>query len=86
METTVTTTEAARHLGDILARVKHKGERFLFTKNDQPVARLIPADLSRFPTGEQLMHAVERLPIDPAFADDLERVCRADQVPENPWD
>jgi prevent-host-death family protein len=85
METTVTTTEAARNLGDILARVKHKGERFLFTKNNQPVARLIPADHSRFPTGAELMHAVERLPLDPGFADDLERVCRADQTPENPW-
>ena len=85
METTLTTTEAARHLGDILARVKHKGERFLLTKNDQPIARLIPADLSRFPTGAELTHAVERLPLDPGFADDLERVCRADQPPFNPW-
>jgi hypothetical protein len=70
METTVTTTEASRHLGDILARVKHKGER--------------SADLSRFPTGADVMRAVERLPLDPGFADDLERVCRADQPPENP--
>jgi len=85
MDTTVTTTEAARHLGDILARVKHKGERFLFTKNDQPIARLIPADISRFATGAEIMRAVERLPIDPGFADDLERVCRADQPAENPW-
>jgi prevent-host-death family protein len=86
METIVTTTEAARHFGDILERVKRKGERFLFTKNDQPIARLIPADLSRFPTGAEIMHAVERLPIDPGFADDLEQACRADQPPENPWE
>lgn len=32
--TTISTTEAARHLGDYLARVKHKGEHFLLTKND----------------------------------------------------
>ena len=50
------------------------------------MARLIPVDPSRFPTGAAIMKALERLPIDPDFADDLERVCRADQVPENPWD
>lgn len=41
--TIISTTEAARHLGDYLARVKHKGEHFLLTKNDQPIAELAPA-------------------------------------------
>jgi prevent-host-death family protein len=86
METAISTTEAARHLGDILARVKHKGESFLFTKNDKPVARLIPAQISHFPTGAEIMKALERLPIDPGFADDLERIGRADQIAKNPWE
>jgi predicted nucleic acid-binding protein len=36
--TIISTTDAARHLGDYLARVTHKGEHFLLTKNDQPIA------------------------------------------------
>jgi len=45
--TVISTTEAARHLGDYLSRVKHKGEHFLLTKNDQPIAELSPARGSR---------------------------------------
>jgi hypothetical protein len=30
--TTISTTDASRHLGAYLARVKHKGEHFLLTK------------------------------------------------------
>lgn len=85
MDTTISTTEAARHLGDVLARVKHAGEHFLLTKNDQPLARLIPAGPLGRATGAMIMNAVERLPHDPAFADDLERVNRLDRIPENPW-
>ena len=83
--TTISTTEAARHLGDYLARVKHKGEHFLLTKNDQPIAELSPAPGSRRATWGELRAATARLPRDPAFADDLESVNRADQPPDNPW-
>lgn len=83
--TTISTTEAARHLGDYLARVKHRGERFLLTKNDQPIAELSPAAGSRRATWGELVSAVARLPRDPSFADDLERVSRGDQPGENPW-
>ena len=85
MPTIISATDAARHLGDVLARVKQKGEHFLLTKNEQPVAQLIPAAEKRFATGADLMAAFGHLPIDPEFADDLERVNRADQIPENPW-
>lgn len=83
--TSISTTDAARHLGDYLARVKHRGEHFLLTKNDQPVAELSPARGSRRATWEELVAAVARLPRDPEFADDLERVNQADQVGQNPW-
>ena len=85
METSISTTEAARHLGDVLARVRHKGEHFLLTKNDQPVARLVPAQSTRFATGAEITRALDRLPTDPEFADDLERVNLADRIPETPW-
>jgi prevent-host-death family protein len=85
MVTTISSTEAARHLGDYLARVKHKGERFLLTKNDLPIAELAPASGMRRATWGELKEAVSRLPLDETFADDLEKVNEADQTPENPW-
>ena len=83
--TTISTTDAARHLGDYLARVKHKGEHFLLTKNDQPIAELSPASGSRRATWGELASALARLPRDPMFADDLEKVNEADQAAANPW-
>jgi len=82
---TISTTEAARHLGDYLARVKHKGEHFLLTKNDQPIAELSPASGSRRATWGELVSAIARLPQDPSFAGDLEKVNEADQPAANPW-
>ena len=86
MATTITATEAARQLGDLLGRIKHKGEHFVLTKNDQPVAELVPARVHRRATWGELRAAVSRLPFDASFADDLEKVNRADRIPENPWD
>jgi antitoxin (DNA-binding transcriptional repressor) of toxin-antitoxin stability system len=83
--TTISTAEAARHLGDYLARVKHKGERFLLTKNDQPIAELSPATRAQRATWGELTAAISRQPRDPSFADDLEEVNQADQPAGNPW-
>ncbi len=83
--TTISTTDAARHLGDYLARVKHNGEHFLLTKNDQPIAELSPARGSRRATWGALRSAVARLPRDPLFAEDLEKVNETDQPAADPW-
>ncbi len=83
--TKITTTDAARHLGDYLARVKHKGEYFLLTKNDQPIAQLSPASGSRRATWGELTTAVARLPRDRSFTDDLDNVNEVDQPTGNPW-
>jgi prevent-host-death family protein len=83
--TVISSTEAARHLGDYLARVKHKGETFVLTKNDQPIAELSPAAGSRRATWAEIVEVVARLPRDPTFADDLERVNETDQPAANPW-
>jgi antitoxin (DNA-binding transcriptional repressor) of toxin-antitoxin stability system len=83
--TAISTTEAARHLGDYLARVKHKGEHFLLTKNDQPIAELSPARGSLRATWGELQSAISRLPHDPSFAYDLEKVNEADLPAANPW-
>ena len=83
--TTISTSEAARHLGDYLARVKHKGEHFILTKNDQVIAELSPATGSRRATWAEIVAALARLPHDPTFADDLEKVNETDQTAANPW-
>lgn len=85
METSLSSTEAVRHFADVLARVKYGGENFLLTKSAQPVARLIPVKSDQFPTGAEIMEALARLPHDPDFAADLERVNRMDRDAENPW-
>lgn len=86
MDTIISSTEAARHLGDVLARVKHTGETFVLTKSDQPLARLVRFSGSPRASGAEIMKAINDLPWDPEFADDLERVNRMDRIPENPWD
>ena len=83
--TTISTTEAARHLGDNLSRVKHKGEHFILTKNDQPIAELSPASGSRRATWAEMVAVLARLPRDPTFADDLAKVNEADHPSANPW-
>jgi len=84
MITTVSSTEVARHLGDYLARVKHKGERFILTKNHRPVAELSPTS-HRIGTVADLLRLWRHDPEDPAFADDLEKA-NSKELPEpNPW-
>ncbi|HMP71921.1 MAG TPA: type II toxin-antitoxin system Phd/YefM family antitoxin [Kiritimatiellia bacterium] len=86
MKTVVSATDAARHLGDYLARVRFKHEHFVLTKNDKPVAELSPAIGSGAATWGELCRAVKGFPLDPAFADDLETVNRSDAPLPNPWD
>ena len=86
METVISSTEAARNMGDVLARVKHAGETFVLTKSDKPLARLVRFSGSPHASGTEIMRALNDLPWDSGFAEDLERVNRMDRVPENPWD
>src|SRR6266480_3114084 len=81
----ISTSEAARNLGDCLARIKHTGESFILHKNDKPVAALGPLPGVRTITFRELWELWRKLPADPKFADDLEAVNRADRPPKNPW-
>jgi antitoxin (DNA-binding transcriptional repressor) of toxin-antitoxin stability system len=85
MAKAISTTEAARNLGDYLARIKHKRETFILHKNDKPVAALGPLPGTRTITFRELWELWRKLPADPKFADDLEAVNRADRPPKNPW-
>ena len=85
MAKVISTTEAARNLGDCLARIKHTGETFILSKNEKPVASLGPLPGARTITFRELWDVWRRSPADPKFADDLEAVNKADRPPKNPW-
>ncbi len=86
MELRITATELARRLGDILGRIRYRGDAFIVERSGEPVARIgpIPARTAGS-LGEGVQAWVEAGPGDPDFADDLERVDRADRPPTNPW-
>lgn len=42
MDRHISATELARKLGDVLSRVRYRGESFLVERNGAPVARLEP--------------------------------------------
>jgi len=86
MKFEISSTEAVRRFGDCLARIKYRGDRFVITRNDEPVAELLPVAGGRRATWAELERVVEGLPYDAGFADDLEAVNASDQIPANPWD
>jgi antitoxin (DNA-binding transcriptional repressor) of toxin-antitoxin stability system len=86
MRIEISSTEAVRHFGDCLARIKYRGDHFVITRNDEAVAELVPAGSSRRATWAELEKVLEGMPYDVTFADDLEAVNNADQNPANPWD
>ena len=85
MENHVAATELARKLGDILNRVRYRGEAFVVERNGKAVARIVPmpgAGASARAAFEAWRGAGQP---DPAFGDDLARIGAADRIPEDPW-
>ena len=85
MRVEISTTEAARTLGDCLSRVRHTGTVFVLTKNHRPVAELSPVAGARETRLTRLWQVMRDMPVDEEFARDLERVNAADTVERNPW-
>ena len=85
MKTPISTTDAARNLGEYLARVRHTGARFILMKNRTPVAELGPVPGSSAGTFADLWDAMRDARADDGFADDLVRVNSSDAPMENPW-
>lgn len=86
MDIRVSATELARNLGDVLGRIRYRGESFLVERNGEPVARVVP--LVERPTatlGEVLEAWAAAGPADPGFARALEEVGAADAPPDDPW-
>lgn len=85
MESRVSSTDLARKLGDILARVRYRNESFVVVKNGVPVARVVPVEERSPATLAEALAAWTSGPRDPTFADDLERVNALDEPPTDPW-
>jgi len=87
MEEHIPATRLARNLGDVLARIRYRGESFVVEKNGVPVARIVPiAPPPKTITLGEFVRLWQARGPDPEFADALERVNAADTPAENPWD
>ena len=86
MESSITATRLARELGDVLGRIRYRGDSFVIERNGEPIARMVPIATGRAGSIlEGLQAWSEAAPRDPALADDLDLVNKADRPPENPW-
>jgi prevent-host-death family protein len=85
MDRRISATELARKLGDVLGRVRYRGESFLVERNGAPVARLEPVPGAPAATLREALAAWRSGGPDAALAEALERVGDADRAPENPW-
>jgi len=87
MENKISATDLARRLGDILGRIRYRGESFVVERNGDQVARLVPVPGKATATLREALVSWSRAgKPDPGFAADLERVGKADRPPRNPWD
>jgi antitoxin (DNA-binding transcriptional repressor) of toxin-antitoxin stability system len=86
MDIPISATELARNLGDVLGRIRYRGDTFLVERNGDPVARVVPVvDRPTATAAEVLAAWSAEGPADPAFARDLEEVGAADEPAEDPW-
>lgn len=86
MEFTVTATELARSLGDLLSRVRYRRETLIVERNGTPIAKVVPVDSGAPATlADALAAWCASATQDTSMADDLERIGRSDRPPANPW-
>jgi antitoxin (DNA-binding transcriptional repressor) of toxin-antitoxin stability system len=86
MEHRLSATVLARNVGEVLARIRYRGDSFLIERNGEPVARIGPVETAPHGTvREGLMAWRNAGGSDSAFADALERVDDADRPPEDRW-
>lgn len=86
MEHRITASLLARRLADVLGRVRYGGDTFVVERHNIAIARIEPAgDVSRASFADAARAWMAAARRDAAFADDLERVSKADRPPRNPW-
>jgi antitoxin (DNA-binding transcriptional repressor) of toxin-antitoxin stability system len=86
MDKVITATALARQLGDVLGRIRYRGDSFVVERNGVAIARIVPVGQEPRP---KLVEALRRwkdaAASDSGFAADLERVGAADREPGDPW-
>lgn len=86
MEKVISATALARQLGDVLGRIRYRGESFVVQRNGVAVARLIPAAPDQQASVvDALRRWREAAEPEPEFASALERIGAADRAPGDPW-
>lgn len=87
MEQRISASELARRLGDVLGRVRYRGEAFLVERHNVAIARIMPVTGHSSPLLRDAMTAWMAVGEPEAgFADDLERVGGWDGPADDPWD
>jgi prevent-host-death family protein len=85
MEYRITATELARKIGDVLGRVRYRGDSFVVERNGDPVARIVPVTVAGGTVTDALRAWRDAGAPDPSFADDLELVNSWDEPPDLEW-
>jgi prevent-host-death family protein len=87
MEHRISATELARHLGDVLGRVRYRNDTFVVERNGDAVARVVPVAEATPTTVLEAFTAWRAAgPPDAAFAEDLDQVSALDLPPPvDPW-
>ena len=86
MTNSITASALARRLGDILGRVRYRGETFLVERHNTAIARLGPVPNATPVSLRDAAAAWMSVATDAEFAADLARIGDADTPPANPWD
>jgi antitoxin (DNA-binding transcriptional repressor) of toxin-antitoxin stability system len=85
MATRIGATRLARGLGDVLGRIRYRGESFLVERNGVLVARIEPVTPVRLPSLREVVDAWSSVDADSDFAEDLTSVGAADAPAHDPW-
>lgn len=84
--TRITATEASRNFSDLLNRSRYGGESFVVTRGGEELVQITPVSPKRSLTIGELFELLNRFPVDPSFAEDLEAIhAQQGLPPENPW-
>lgn len=86
MEYRISATDLARRAGEVLGRVRYRGDSFVVDRNGDPVARISPVAGASTGTAREFVATWRSVGAPEAsFADDLEAVGALDEPPELPW-
>jgi antitoxin (DNA-binding transcriptional repressor) of toxin-antitoxin stability system len=86
MESSISATQLARRISDVLNRVIYRGEAFVVKRGGQPVCRIHPVGAA-YCSFDDFKTLVESAPKpDKRFSSDLEQITQGQpRVPEPQW-